>query len=103
MNAIDQKPLTNVIFDSIFHTIKQVKIIPTTKYFIFGINFFIKSSSHVYLVSKSYNNVRSSWSGEGATANLVNQYELFSKWYDMSHLKRHFSQKAPIKIDNNKN
>ena len=61
------------------------------------------SSSHVYLVSKYYNNLWSSWTGEEATVNLVNQYELFPQWYDMSHLKRHFSQKAPIKIDNNKN
>ena len=52
----------------------------------------------MYLVSKSYNNLGSSWSGEGATANLFKQYELFPKWYDMSHLIRYFSQQSKVDV-----
>ena len=66
-----------------FSYYKELNIIPASKYFIFGINVVINSSSHVYLVSKSYNNLGSSWSGEGPNANLV-YYWLLDQAYILS-------------------
>ena len=77
------KTSQNCHFWQYFSYYKEFKIIPTSKYFIFGINVVINSSSHVYLVSKSYNNLGSSWSGEGAKANLV-YYWLLDQAYILS-------------------
>ena len=49
----------------------------------FGIHVVINSSSHLYLVSKSYNNLGFIWSSEGAKANLV-YYWLLDQAYILS-------------------